>query len=221
MTNLTIYAGLDKTIAFGVLWLQEIPDEDEVCPHVPIWRTEKNNLARGTSNVVQELGERLGTLAIPLRFYRGLGGYHRVLARKSPDLQDVFEVLNTANDSKEIHITISGDQIDDSDSQSDSLDDNHKEGLDKEDSSDSFFKKVGLERNSSNDHVDDGKGGPIKQIKNYKSHSNQLHREHRGLMQWKGARTADFLKTELEHGKDHIVNKFKHHERDPGIETEV
>ena len=182
---------------------------------------EKQNLTRGTSNVVQDLGERVGTLDIPLKFYRGLGVYHEKIARRSPDLQDVFEVLSTANDSQEVHTAIRDGQVDDSDSQSDSSDDSKTESFGQEDKSNSFLKKVGLERDNSNDHVDDGKGGPIKQLQNYKSHSNQLHRDHRGLMQWKGARTADFLKTELEHSKDHIVNKFKHHERDPGIETEV
>jgi hypothetical protein len=29
------------------------------------------------------------------------------------------------------------------------------------------------------------------------------------------------MKTKLEHGKDHIMDNFKHHDRDPGIETEV
>ena len=29
------------------------------------------------------------------------------------------------------------------------------------------------------------------------------------------------MKTKLDHGKEHIMDKFKHHERDPGIETEV
>lgn len=41
------------------------------------------------------------------------------------------------------------------------------------------------------------------------------------MMQWKVARTGDYLKTKMEHGKDHVMDKLQHHERDPGIETEV
>ena len=212
-----MYVGLDKTPAFGILWLKDIPDEEEITVKVSIWRTDKDNLKRGESNVVRDLGEVVGTLDVPLKFYRGLGVYHQRLASKSPNLQDVLEVLSVANDSKEVHTEIGGDHIDDSDSSDDDQDD----GSGRNDKPNGFLKKIGLDRDSDDDHVDDGKGGLIKQMRDYKAHSSQLHREHRGLMQWKGARTADYMKTKVEHGRDHVLDHFKHHERDPGIETEV
>ena len=219
--NLVSCAGLDKTPAFGVLWLKDIPDETEVTVKVLIWRTNKDNLKRGESNVEHDLGERMGTLEVPLKFYRGLGVYHQRMASKSPNLQDVLEVLSVANDSKEVHIAMGGDHIDDSSSQSDSSDDDQDNSSGRKNKSNGFLKKIGLDKESDDDSVDDGKGGPMKQIKDYKAHSSQLHREHRGVMQWKGARTADYMKTKVEHGKDHLLDHFKHHERDPGIETEV
>lgn len=36
-----------------------------------------------------------------------------------------------------------------------------------------------------------------------------------------GVRTAHWMKTKVQHGKDHLLDNFKHHEREPGIETEV
>ncbi|KAL9127330.1 MAG: hypothetical protein Q9217_003769 [Psora testacea] len=211
--------GLDKTPAFGILWLKNIPDEEDVTVRVPVWRTDKENLQRGETNCVQELGEKLGTLAMPLKFYRGLGGYHQKLASKSPSLQDVFEVLSTANDNKEAYSAIGGDYSSSEDS--DSSDDDSQSNGDGEGKSNGFLKKMGLDSDSNEEHVNDGKGGPIDQIKNYKLHSDQLHRRHRGLMQWKGARTADWVKTKVEHGKDHLLDNFRHHERNPGVETEV
>ena len=189
--------GVDKTVAFGVLWLKDVPDEEETVADVAIWRTEKDNLNRGTVNITQDLGEKLGSIRVPLKFHRGLGAYHQKLASKNPNLQDVFDVLTTADENKEVRIAIRGDN--DSDTSSDS------------DSSDS----------DSDKDVNDGKGGPISKIKHYKDHSDQLHRHQRGLMQWKGARTADYLKTKAGHGKDNLLDRFKHHDRDSGIETEV
>ena len=80
---------------------------------------------------------------------------------------------------------------------------------------------------SSDDEVDgkeekdDGKRGPVDQIKDYSKHHDQLKRTQRGVMQFKGARTADWMKTKLQHGKDHLAGHFQHHEREPGVETEV
>jgi len=66
-----------------------------------------------------------------------------------------------------------------------------------------------------------GKRGTIDQIKDYKEHKKQLHRQNRGMMQWKGPRTLQWMKHKVDHAEEAIVSKFKHSERDTGIETEV
>ena len=58
---------------------------------------------------------------------------------------------------------------------------------------------------------DDGSRGPLAQVQDYKKHHKQLHRKHRGVMQWKAARTLDWMADRAKHGKD----------KDTGIETEV
>ena len=190
--------GLDKTPAFGILWLKDIPDEEDVAVQVPIWRADKGNLKRGETNVVHDLGEQLGSLRVPLRFKRGVSAVHRKLASKSPNLHDVFEVLNTARDNQDVPAE-AATHPGDGESDTDSSDDSDEEPA----------------------NVNDGKGGPLKQIKNYQMHSDELHRKHRGLMQWKGARTAEYLKTKAEHGKNHLMDSFQHSSREPAIETEV
>ena len=188
--------GIDKRIGFGILWLKDIPDNEEVEVDIPILRFDDDKMKRLATNVVQE-GAELGSIRLSVTFRHGLGPYHEKLAAKNPSLKAVFEVLRTAHESKEVSFTVNKD--DESDSSSDS------------DPSDSDDEKK----------LNDGKGGPLKQIKNYKQHSDQLHRQHRGVMQWKGARTADYLKSKAEHSKHHLLDRFRHHEREPGIETEV
>lgn len=211
--------GLDKTPAFAVLWLKDIPDEEQRTVTLTVWKNDGKNLKRAESNCVDDLGERTGSLDIPLKLHRGLGAYHQRLAAKSPNLQDVFEVLATANDNKEIHVATGGDDDENGSSSSADSSDSEDDGKESHPKTNEMLKKIGLGHDSKN--TDDGKGGPVEQLKDYKAHNDQLHRRHRGLMQWKGARTANWMKTKVEHGKNHVLDNFKHHERDPGIETEV
>lgn len=189
--------GPDKTPAFAVLWLKDIPDEEQKRVNIPVWKGHEN-LKRAETCCVDDLGQKIGSLDVPLRFLRGLSGYHKGLASNSPDLQDVFEVLATADDNQEVKIAMNGaDSSSSSSSSSDDEDDDEK-----------------------GDH-DDGKRSALDQIKDYSKHSDELKRTQRGIMQFKGVRTADWMKTKLQHGKDHLTSHFQHHEREPGVETEV
>ena len=188
--------GPDKTPAFAVLWLKEIPDEEEKTVTLPVWQGHEM-LKRAETCCIDNPGNHAGTLEVPLKFYHGLSSYHKRLASNSPSIQDVFDVLETANENREIKAAMDGE--DDGSGDSSDSSDNDQGG----------------------EEADDGKRGPIDQVKDYKKHSDQLHRSQRGLMQWKGARTADWMKTKLEHGKDHLKSNFQHHDREPGIETEV
>ena len=190
--------GPDKTPAFAVLWLKDIPDEEDKTVTLPVWQGHKM-LKRAETCCVDDLGDKAGTLEVPLKFFRGLSSYHKCLTSNSPNLQGVFEVLGTAQDNQEIKAAIDGE----------------------DDGSGESSSSSGDEDDSGEKKPDDGKRGPIDQLKEYSRHSDQLHRGHRGLMQWKGARTADWMKTKLEHGKNHLTNNFKHHDREPGVETEV
>lgn len=210
--------GLDKTPAFAVLWLKDIPDEEDRTVTLPVWKSDLDTLKRGQSNCADNLGEQMGTIEVPVKLYRGLGAYHHRLTSKSPNLSDVFEVLSTANDNQEVHTAMSDEESADSSDSSDSDEEGPHHGTN------GLVRKFKMnDKSSTGGAEDDGHkgGGPIDQIKDYKVHSEQLHRRHRGLMQWKGVRTANYLKTKVQHGADHLADHFKYHERDPGIETEV
>ena len=216
--------GLDKTPAFAILWLKDIPDEEDRTVTIPVWRGDSEKLKRAETNcLADDMGEQAGSIEVPLHLHRGLGTYHSSLASKSPKMQDVFEVLSTANDNQEIHTAMGDDEDSSSGSDSDSSEDDKKGP---KHAANGLKKQLSPNKNSSNgdgagDDDSARKSGPIEDIKDYKKHSKQLHRRHRGLMQWKVARTGNYLKTKIEHGKDHMLDGFKHHDRDPGIETEA
>ncbi|KAI9761756.1 MAG: hypothetical protein M4579_000850 [Chaenotheca gracillima] len=195
--------GKDKTAAFAILWLHEIPDEEDCNVEMSVWKGD-DALKRARTNCDPEPGEKIGTLHVPLRFERGLSRYHNKLIQKDNNLQDVSEALECA---EEIGAA-DPDGNDDSDQSGSKSSDNDS---DTDKSSDD--EEASLQN--------DGKRGPIDQIRDYKEHKSELHRRHRGLMQWKGPRTAKWLRTKVEHGKDHIAGNFQHRGRSPGIETEV
>ncbi|KAI0139463.1 hypothetical protein F4776DRAFT_616248 [Hypoxylon sp. NC0597] len=68
---------------------------------------------------------------------------------------------------------------------------------------------------------DDGSRGVRNQLRDYKDHHKQLHRKHRGIMQFRPAREADHLGGKLSRLKGNISGLFHHGEKETGVETEV
>ncbi|KAJ2906907.1 hypothetical protein MKZ38_009770 [Zalerion maritima] len=62
---------------------------------------------------------------------------------------------------------------------------------------------------------------PIKQYKEYRSKSRDLHRNHRGLMQWKPMRNAQFAKNEATFAVRRAMKVGSLSGREPDVETEV
>ncbi|KAI9783326.1 MAG: hypothetical protein M1835_003821 [Candelina submexicana] len=168
--------GFDKTPAFAVFWLKDLPDDEEKTLTLPVWKGDSENLKRAESSCDPKLGEKVGNIEVPLKFWPGLSGYHKKLAHNDPNLTDVMEILDTANDNKEGQNAFdSGSENDSSDSEGE-----HKSPL-------SSLRSVGSEGKVDKDRQTSGRRGPIAQIKDYRDHSSELHRRHRGLMQWKAS----------------------------------
>lgn len=69
--------------------------------------------------------------------------------------------------------------------------------------------------------ADDGSRGLRNTLRDYKDHHKQLHRKHRGIMQWRVAREADHVAGKLSGLKGNISGLFHHGDKDVGVETEV
>ncbi|OCL13166.1 hypothetical protein AOQ84DRAFT_385608 [Glonium stellatum] len=204
----TASAMLDHTAAFAVLWLKDIPDNEEQSVKLTVW---KGNLARAENNCLEEYGEKIGSIEMKLTFWSGLSGYHNKLASKDSNLGDVMEVLDACADNDEMDFD-DKDSMAESDGES-SSDSDSDEGGEMTPTTRSGASSESLESN--------GKRGMIDEIKDYKAHRKQLNRRNRGLMQWKGPRTVQWMKHKVEHGQQHVASAFKHNERDTGIETEA
>ncbi|KAJ8612799.1 hypothetical protein MRB53_037270 [Persea americana] len=87
-----------KTEAFSVIWLREIPDEEEQDIELPVW---KGDFKQAVKSSIHELGEKIGTIKVQLTFWSGLGPKHTSWAIKNNDMRNVVQVLETAHDNLE------------------------------------------------------------------------------------------------------------------------
>ena len=239
--------GPDSTPAFAVFWLQDIPDEEERTVTLNVWKGEKENLKRATTcsgyEGLEENEKPLGEIEVTMKFWRGLSGYHKRYAQKEKngDVRSVMEVLDTVND--EIQSDDDTDGVDDSDGSDSSQSDNEGHSNDESTSkklathtnqSDSSSddddrsknplkkaKKVTTNIMKGHNDSDDGSRGAVGQMRDYKDHHRQLHRQHRGVMQWRAARTADWALGKARRGKGKVEGIFEHSEKSNGVETEV
>ena len=202
----------DHTPAFGILWLKDIPDNEERTVKIPIW---KGDFERAQNNVLDSYGEEVGQIELKMTFWSGLSEYHEGFAKGDVHMSQVMHVLDTANDQEwsewddESHTSHPSPSDTDSDSDSDS------------DILPDF-----LQPSSSNTKKErsegDGSRGIVDQVKDYKASAKQLHRKNRGAMQWKGPRTLAWMKHVGDRGKAKVGGLFGHHERSgQGIETEA
>ncbi|KAJ9645160.1 hypothetical protein H2199_003164 [Coniosporium tulheliwenetii] len=199
---------LDKSPAFAVFWLKDLPDNEEKTLHLPVW---KGDLKRAETNCLAECGEKVGAIELKAKFWPGLSPYHDKAASKDDNLADIMEVLDTAVDNDEDGFDVGNDKDrEDSSSSSDS----------DSDSEDSHAPRV-MSKLGETANEDDGKRGPVETIKEYTSNKKQLHRTNRGLMQWKAPRTMKWMKNKIRRGEQHITNHLHHRDREPGVETEV
>ncbi|KAI9678850.1 MAG: hypothetical protein M1817_005910 [Caeruleum heppii] len=210
--------GLDKTPAFAALWLKDIPDDEPRTVSLAVWKASDDNLKRAELCCDADLGEKLGEIEVPVRFWPGLSGYHKQLASKNQNVKDVCEVLDCAKEDKETKGGGTGGDYSDTSESSDS-DDDGKGDDGNHDPRQSANGDTHTDGDTAHQHSNGH--GPIDQLKDYKDHRSQLHRRHRGLMQWKGARTMAWVKTKAHHAGHRLSGQFNHTDRDTGIETEV
>ncbi|KAG8407825.1 hypothetical protein J3458_020060 [Metarhizium acridum] len=145
----------------------------------------------------------MGTLKVRLTFLPGMGTAHSRWASRNQHTRDVVEVIDTARDNLDL------DKIE------------REAGIvDEEASSDSDSSSDGVK-----EELPDGsaqhKQGLMDQLRDYKRRDKALHRQHRGLMQWKVPRTARWMKHKIGKVEESVSGLFDHHSKQPGIETEV
>jgi hypothetical protein len=152
------------------------------------------------------------------------GSAHSRWASRDPHLKNVVEVIEMAHDnfevgSQEKKAGIVGSDDDEQSSRryrSGSIGSNSDSSSSSSDTENEDEQESGVPNGSSSQ-----KQGPIDQLRDYRRRDKRLHRQHRGLMQWKAPRTAKWIKGKFERVGDKASSVFDHRTKQPGIETEV
>jgi len=186
--------GPDLTPAFCVLWLKDIPDEEDVELDLPVRKNIGKSFPRARSNATDDGAEAVGHLRIKVRFWSGLSGFHKHLASKDEALAEVMHAL----DCTEEHSGSGNDEFNDENATSSSSD-------------------------SSSDEEAEDKSKMVRQVKEYGKKQKALGSKHRGLMQWSGVRKAAWLQHKVVDGTKHkFSNTWSHHQvNDGALDKEV
>lgn len=85
---------------------------------------------------------------------------------------------------------------------------------------------LGSKSTEEDEQQDGGDGGEEKKglmqkVKEWKENEADLHRDHRGIKQLKPARTAEWIKDNVEEGAHAVKERFSMRSRKPDVETEV
>lgn len=240
----------DKTPAFSILWLHSIPDNEEQEIELNVWTGDLKR-AQVNCLPGSEMGQKVGMIRIKVTFWRGIGKYHAKFARNNDNLANVVDVLYCAVDQGLVDCLVgdnewirrrckgtlptgqsnehyndddNDDDNDDSDSDSDRTEITQgsrripaaarREAADADSEEEDGIKAV-QRRDTENE------GGVMNELKSYMNHHHQLHRRHRGVMQFKAPRTLRWAEHKVENVAHKIGDKFKHREREPDLDTEV
>ncbi|KDR78890.1 hypothetical protein GALMADRAFT_244535 [Galerina marginata CBS 339.88] len=207
--------GADPTPAFCTLWLKDIQDEEEVTLSLSVRKNVDTALAHARANASSDIGEHVGTLKLNVRFWPGLSGYHKFMADHDKNMAEVMEVLDYAEGQRDASEQLLEDQ--DYSSSSDSSSDEEDEGSEGNPPGGPSTKSDGLAKDLGD--------GVVGQFKDFRKRKGELHRKHRGLMQWKAMRNVAWIGRGVENQAGNLGDKvkgaFKHHDRKIAIEKEV
>ncbi|CAA7266908.1 unnamed protein product [Cyclocybe aegerita] len=199
--------GPDLTPAFCTLWLKDIPDDEEVTVSLPVRKNADSVLSHSRQNASMDIGEKVGTLGLRVRLWPGLSGYHKYLADHDTNMADVMEVLDHAEGSQDRSNELLEDEVEESDTSSSTSS-----------SSDDEERKMPNGGSAK-------QSGIAAQLNDFGKRKGELHRKHRGLMQWKAARNVAWIGRGVEKQAGIITGKvkssFQHHDKEAAIEKEA
>ncbi|CAE7233874.1 unnamed protein product [Rhizoctonia solani] len=233
--------GPQKKLALAALWLRDLVDGERSVMKVALWEVDGDAAEYIQQNYIPPLAssesatnldgsdaKQIGAVELDVCMVAGLTDAHQKVLDNSDSLNkqkwEEYEVQDAAGlrdtvglddegregiqEPKGQNFTVEQDQADDQALRStdDEWTDAHKS-----------HEPDGTDEDSESDQ----RRGPIRMFKDWRQHEHELHREHRGFMQTKPMRTANWLKDGVKKGGHKVQQRFSQHSREPEIETEV
>ncbi|KAL5494884.1 hypothetical protein ACEPAI_346 [Sanghuangporus weigelae] len=225
-------------LGMAIVWLRDIVDNEDTTIDIALFQVE--NYDRLRQNYVPPDGNldswetsreevtRIGTVQLDLTFKPGLSTAHRKSMDTSEpkqkrlweevDRRDSVGLQEQAGHHEDgIAVEEENTEVDQKDAHDESQVDEHEvDGLNGRQD----LTELEAEGSDEDDGSDEGKG-LMRKLKDWKKHEKELHRQHRGIMQSKPARTAEWIKGNVEETGQKVKNRFRMKSRQPDVETEV
>ncbi|KAF8684472.1 C2 domain [Rhizoctonia solani] len=235
--------GPQKTIAHATLWLRDLVDGERTTIRVALWNVDGKSAEYIQQNYIPPLdstestidtdghdAKQIGAVELDVCAIAGLGNIHQKILDNSDPLKkqkwEEYEVQDAAGLRDTVGLDQEGEHgIREPEGQnfrieSDQADDQALRSTDDEwTDTNKSHDADGTGEDSESER--DGRRGPVQMFKDWKQHEHELHREHRGFMQTKPMRTANWLKDGVKKGGHKVQQRFAQHSREPEIETEV
>ncbi|KIJ54345.1 hypothetical protein M422DRAFT_73809 [Sphaerobolus stellatus SS14] len=234
------------TEAIATLWMRDLIDKEPTNIDVVIWKAKSDGYDRLTQNYVPSDGNldgwnsnkddavRIGTAILDITFLPGVSDAHQKMLTATDGEKKAIWDEYIREDAEGLREKVGEYNVI---SQKDGEEENssvHPQdgkvaengeptGIVPPEEADSIDEaKEQREGDSEDDDSDGDKAKGLKEKwRQWREEEKALHRDHRGIMQRKPARTAKWIKDNVETAGHKIKERFEHQEREPDVETEV
>ncbi|KAG8739889.1 hypothetical protein FRC10_005023 [Ceratobasidium sp. 414] len=243
-TKRTLDIGPKKQTGLAVLWLRDLVDNERTTMRVALWDVaggstkylEQNYVAPLSGNnslapVGGHNAKQIGVVELDVTMVAGLTDAHqKILDGSDPQRKqswEEYEAQDAVGARDDVGLGKDGEEgAQAPEGQNFTHEESQTIGGHKPQSDDNWTDARNShteteEAEGSGESGGGGRRGPVEMFKNWKEHEHELHREHRGLMQTKPMRTANWLKDGVKKGGHKVQERFAQRSREPEIETEV
>jgi len=220
------------TKALATLWLRDIIDKEQTNIEVVIWDAKGDGYNRLIQNYVPSDGDlegwnsnredakRIGTAVLDLIFIPGVSDVHqKLLTATDGNKKTVWEEF-VREDAQGLREQV-GDHSRGPEGTHVESDKQEPTSLVPPEKTCEIDEAEEQDEEDSDDGSSDEKKGLKGKWHEWREEEKALHRDHRGIMQRKPARTAKWIKDSVEVAGHKVKERFSQQERQPDVETEV
>ena len=216
--------------ALAVLWLRDITDNDEQTVELPLWTMTDGDYSALKQNYVPPDGsldawnedgnkvKLVGSVWVHLLFKPGLSDLHHDQMEYGTRKKEAWEAY-TREQAGGLRDSVGGLGDSDTNPQSQVNTVVSSESVENVDPGGRLHEHT--EDDNSGTSSRGSKKGLTREIRAWRQGEKDLHQDHRGIMQMKTARTAEWVKDNVEEGIHRVKDRFAMKTRKPDVETEV
>lgn len=203
----------DKTHAAAVLWLKDIPDDEDTALSLNVFQPSDMDTFVQNCAGSRSPGRLVGRIDVVVRFRRGIAPRSKAHRRAAEEDHDFADVIHAER------CVVRDEYPPDSESE-----DDESAGSETEAAAAVAEEEQREEHDDGEAHTSDSETPAVGlkyRLSRRRDAQKELHRRERGLMQWKGARTLAWVGRGVKDAGKGVKGHFRMEPRRPNVETEA